>query len=82
MYRLKEILAPIAEARMLAGTKAPDGMRTNETVGKIAGVSKELFRQFETVIESGDEEIVQQMAHVREWGGKFVVPIPEARVLD
>jgi 2-polyprenyl-3-methyl-5-hydroxy-6-metoxy-1,4-benzoquinol methylase len=28
------------------------------------------------------DEIVQQMAYVREWGGKFVVPIPEARVLD
>jgi SAM-dependent methyltransferase len=28
------------------------------------------------------DEIVRQMAHVREWGGKFVVPIPEARVLD
>jgi len=28
-----------------------------------------------------EEEITQQMAHVREWGGKFVVPIPEVRVL-
>jgi 2-polyprenyl-3-methyl-5-hydroxy-6-metoxy-1,4-benzoquinol methylase len=28
------------------------------------------------------DEIVQQMAYVREWGGKFVVPIPEVRVLD
>src|SRR5262249_31613365 len=28
------------------------------------------------------EEILQQLAYVREWGGRFVVPIPEARVLD
>jgi SAM-dependent methyltransferase len=28
------------------------------------------------------DEIVQQMACIREWGGKFVVPIPEVRVLD
>jgi 2-polyprenyl-3-methyl-5-hydroxy-6-metoxy-1,4-benzoquinol methylase len=28
------------------------------------------------------DEIMHQMAHVREWGGKFVVPIPEVRVLD
>jgi SAM-dependent methyltransferase len=28
------------------------------------------------------DEIVQQMAYIREWNGKFVVPIPEARVLD
>jgi len=28
------------------------------------------------------EEIVAQMAYIREWGGKFVVPIPEVRVLD
>jgi SAM-dependent methyltransferase len=26
------------------------------------------------------EEIMSQMAYVREWGGKFVVPIPEVRV--
>lgn len=28
------------------------------------------------------KEISQQMAHVREWGGKFVIPIPEVQVLD
>jgi 2-polyprenyl-3-methyl-5-hydroxy-6-metoxy-1,4-benzoquinol methylase len=27
------------------------------------------------------DEIVQQMQYIREWGGKFVVPIPEVRVL-
>lgn len=27
------------------------------------------------------EEIMQQMAHIKNWGGKFVVPIPEAQVL-
>jgi len=26
-------------------------------------------------------EIMEQMAHIREWGGKFVVPIPETKVL-
>ena len=28
------------------------------------------------------DEIMQQMAYIREWGGKFVVPIPEVRVID
>jgi 2-polyprenyl-3-methyl-5-hydroxy-6-metoxy-1,4-benzoquinol methylase len=28
------------------------------------------------------EEIMEQMAHVRSWGGKFVVPIPKVRLLD
>lgn len=28
------------------------------------------------------DEIMQQMAHVREWGGRFVAPIPEVTVLD
>jgi SAM-dependent methyltransferase len=28
------------------------------------------------------DEIVKQIAYIREWGGKFVVPIPETRVLD
>jgi SAM-dependent methyltransferase len=27
------------------------------------------------------DEITGQMAHIREWGGKFVVPIPEVRIL-
>ncbi|MBX3237333.1 MAG: class I SAM-dependent methyltransferase [Nitrospiraceae bacterium] len=27
-------------------------------------------------------EVVQQMAYIKEWGGKFVVPIPEVRVLS
>ena len=26
-------------------------------------------------------EIVEQMAHVRDWGGRFVVPIPEVKVI-
>lgn len=26
------------------------------------------------------EEVMQQMSHIREWGGEFVVPIPEIRV--
>lgn len=28
------------------------------------------------------DEIMTQMAAIREWGGRFVVPIPEVRVLD
>jgi SAM-dependent methyltransferase len=28
------------------------------------------------------EEIMSQLAYIREWGGRFVVPIPETRVLD
>jgi hypothetical protein len=27
------------------------------------------------------DEIVAQLAHIREWGGQFIVPIPSARVL-
>jgi hypothetical protein len=28
------------------------------------------------------DEIVQQLGHMEEWGGKCVVPIPELRVLE
>ena len=27
------------------------------------------------------DEIVAQLAHARQWGGRFVVPIPEVRVI-
>jgi hypothetical protein len=27
------------------------------------------------------DEIMEQMAYIREWGGQFVIPIPEVRVL-
>jgi len=29
-----------------------------------------------------EEEIMGQMSAIRDWGGKFVIPIPEVRVLD
>lgn len=28
------------------------------------------------------EEVMSQMAHIREWGAKFVIPIPEVQVLE
>jgi hypothetical protein len=28
------------------------------------------------------DEVMRQMSHIREWGGRFVVPIPSAEVLD
>jgi hypothetical protein len=27
------------------------------------------------------DEIIKQMSHIREWGGKFVVFIPEVRII-
>jgi ABC-type Fe3+-hydroxamate transport system substrate-binding protein len=28
------------------------------------------------------DEIVQQLASIRAWGGKFIIPIPEAKVIE
>ncbi|MGC4033442.1 MAG: class I SAM-dependent methyltransferase [Tepidisphaeraceae bacterium] len=28
------------------------------------------------------DEVMKQMAHVRNWGGKFIVPLPEPQILD
>jgi hypothetical protein len=29
-----------------------------------------------------EKEITEQMAHIRQWGGRFVVPVPEVRIVD
>ena len=29
-----------------------------------------------------EKEITTQLAHIRDWGGKFVLPIPHVRVVD
>ncbi len=29
-----------------------------------------------------EKEIASQMAHIREWGGRFVVPVPEIKIVD
>ena len=28
------------------------------------------------------DEVIEQMKHLRDWGGKFVVLIPEVQVID
>jgi hypothetical protein len=28
------------------------------------------------------DEIIQQMTHIADWNGKFIVPIPELTVID
>jgi len=28
------------------------------------------------------DEIIRQLAFIRDWGGKFIVPIPEAKVIE
>ena len=28
------------------------------------------------------DEVMKQMAHIRSWGGKFIVPLPEPQILD
>jgi SAM-dependent methyltransferase len=28
------------------------------------------------------DEVMKQMAHIRQWGGKFVIPLPQIQVLD
>ena len=27
------------------------------------------------------DEIIEQISYIREWGAKFIIPIPEARII-
>jgi hypothetical protein len=65
---------PIKQNRLLPGTRIP--VRAPEAV-------------FETRPDyllilpwNIKDEVTQQMAGIREWGGRFVVPIPTVKVLD
>jgi len=65
---------PVKQGRLLPGTRIP--VRAPEAV-------------FETRPDyllilpwNIKDEVTQQMAGIREWGGRFVVPIPAVRVLD
>ena len=35
-----------------------------------------------TTTRKTEVEIMEQLAYIREWGGRFAVPIPEARVYE
>ena len=66
-------LSPHKQGRFLPGTRIPvhDPARVAETRPDYLLVLPWNLR----------DEIVRQMAHVREWGGRFVVAIPEVEVL-
>jgi SAM-dependent methyltransferase len=66
--------SPYKQGKFLPGTHIPihDPDRIRETKPDYVLILPWNFK----------EEIVAQMAYIREWGGKFVIPIPEVRVLD
>jgi SAM-dependent methyltransferase len=67
-------LSPHKQGRFLPGTRVPilhpDAIR-------------EARPDFVVILPWNlEREIADQMAHIREWGGRFVVPIPEVRVIE
>lgn len=64
--------SPHKQGHFLPGTRIP--IRAPEEIGKT--------RPDYLLILPWNlkDEIIEQMAHIREWGGRFVVPIPEVRV--
>jgi SAM-dependent methyltransferase len=65
---------PYKHGKFLPGTHIPI-----HDPGKIAEVKPDYVLILPWNLK---DEIVEQMAYIRDWGGKFVVPIPEVRVLD
>lgn len=63
---------PYKQGRYLPGTHIPiyDPSRIDETHPDYLFILPWNFK----------EEIMKQMDHIRSWGGKFIVPIPEVRV--
>jgi len=59
--KLKDVIQEMAKKRMLTGKKDPRQElaqgRTNEELGKIAGVSKETIRQYEVIQKEATDEV-------------------------
>jgi SAM-dependent methyltransferase len=65
---------PHKQGRFLPGTHVPIGAPENVDTAR---------PDFVFILPWNlKDEIMQQLAHVRDWGGKFIVPIPEAKVYD
>jgi len=64
--------SPYKQNKFLPGTHIPifDPAKIDETKPDYLLILPWNFR----------DEVIKQMAHIRSWGGKFVVPIPEVRV--
>lgn len=65
---------PYKQGKLLPGTHIPicDPQRISETKPNYLFILPWNFR----------DEIIAQMSGIREWGGKFVVPIPEVTVIE
>jgi hypothetical protein len=64
---------PLKQGRFLPGTRIPIYAPT-----KVAETRPDFLLILPWNIR---EEVARQMAHVRDWGGKFVVPIPRVEVI-
>ena len=64
---------PYKQGKFLPGTHIPifDPSKIDETKPDYVMILPWNFK----------EEIVNQMAHIREWGGRFVVAIPEVEII-
>ena len=57
-----------------------DGRKPFKAIARELDVSDATVRK--RVRRMQKDEIIKQMAHVRDWGGKFVVPIPITTVIE
>ena len=67
-------LNPHKQDRFLPGTRIPI-----YSPDRVAGTKPDYLLILAWNLK---DEVMSQMAHIREWGGRFVVPIPQVEVLD
>lgn len=59
--KLKPIIAGQAKERQTLGLKSDEGGRTDEALGKIAGVGKDTIHKVEAIEKSNDEKLKEQV---------------------
>ena len=77
----KAVIVSASGDRVTAKTLESDvGPHTRYSGPEDGGGEKKYEERHGQHLDRYYDEIISQLSHIREWGGKFIIPIPEVEV--